>query len=101
VAVASYRHERIPDSHADLIVELAGCADAIADELAADRQASAVRDRLIEVGRRSSGLERSAQLSAEVVLAQARSLVADLLAVCGMDPLGATDEIPPLDGERS
>ncbi|MCW2868463.1 MAG: putative rane protein YgaE, family, partial [Marmoricola sp.] len=40
--------------------------------------------------------ERSADLSAEVVLAQARSLVADLLAVTGMEPLAATDQIPPL-----
>jgi uncharacterized membrane protein YgaE (UPF0421/DUF939 family) len=98
VAVACYRHERIPDAHADLLEDLAECTDAIADELAADRQASAVRDRLISVGRRSSELERSTELSAEVVLAQARSLVADLLAVSGMDPLAATDEIPPLEG---
>ena len=97
VAVACYRHEQIPDAHADLIEEIAACTDAVADELAADRQASAVRDRLVEVGRRSAHLERSTELSAEVVLAQARSLVADLLAVSGMDPLAATDEIPPLD----
>jgi uncharacterized membrane protein YgaE (UPF0421/DUF939 family) len=97
VAVACYRHERIPGAHADLLEEIADCTDAIADELAADRQATAVRDRLLEVGRRSSHMERGAELSAEVVLAQARSLVADLLAVSGMDPLAATDEIPPLE----
>ncbi len=97
VAVACYRGERIPDAHADLLEEIAVCTDAVAAELAADRQASAVRDRLIEVGRHSSQLERGSELSAEVVLAQARSLVADLLAVCGMDPLEATDEIPPLE----
>jgi hypothetical protein len=31
-----------------------------------------------------------------VVLAQSRSLLADLLAVTGLDPMAATDEIPPL-----
>jgi uncharacterized membrane protein YgaE (UPF0421/DUF939 family) len=96
VAVACYRHERVPDSHADLLDELAACTDAIAEELATGRQASAVRDRLIEVGRHSARIERGTELSAEVVLAQARSLIADLLAVSGMDPLAATDEIPPL-----
>jgi hypothetical protein len=30
------------------------------------------------------------------VLAQIRSLLADLLAVTGMDPMTATDQIPPL-----
>ena len=34
-------------------------------------------------------------LSAEVVLAQLRSVVADLLLVTGMDQLEATDALPP------
>jgi hypothetical protein len=41
-------------------------------------------------------VERTSDLSAEVVLAQIRSLLADLLAVSGMDPLAATDQIPLL-----
>ena len=36
----------------------------------------------------------SDDLSAEVILAQVRSIIADLLALCGMDPLEATDVIP-------
>ena len=31
-----------------------------------------------------------------MILAQTRSLIADLLAVSGMDPLAATDQIPLL-----
>ncbi len=31
------------------------------------------------------------------MLAQVRSLIADLLAVSGMDPLAATDQIPLVD----
>ncbi len=69
---------------------------AIADELSAGRAATVVRDKLIGIGRATGQVERSGDLSAEVVLAQARSLVADLLAVSGMDPLTATDQIPPL-----
>jgi uncharacterized membrane protein YgaE (UPF0421/DUF939 family) len=95
VAVACYRQEPIPASYVVLLEELAGCADAIADELGAGRAATAVRDRLVALGRDTSRVERSTELSAEVVLAQVRSLIADLLAVSGMDPLAATDQIPP------
>jgi len=97
IAVASYRGERIPDEYADLVDEIAACTDAVAEELANDRQAVSVQPRLIELGERSAHLPRSSQLSAEVVLAQARSLLADLLAVTGLDPLEATDAIPPVD----
>ncbi len=96
VAVACYRHEQIPASYAVLLDDLAECTDAIADELCAGRAAVAVRDKLIAIGRATGRVERSSELSAEVVLAQVRSLVADLLAVSGMDPLTATDQIPPL-----
>jgi uncharacterized membrane protein YgaE (UPF0421/DUF939 family) len=96
VAVASYRRQAIPPSYAALLEELAECTDAISEELRADRAATAVRDRLVALGRESSLAERSRDLSAEVVLAQVRSLVADLLAVTGVDPLAATDMIPPI-----
>jgi uncharacterized membrane protein YgaE (UPF0421/DUF939 family) len=97
VAVACYRHERIPDAYADLLDEVADCTDVMAEELAADRQARIVLDDLVAVGERSAHAPRSAMLSAEVVLAQTRSLLADLLAVCGMDPMRATDAIPLVD----
>lgn len=95
VAVACYRHEPIPSSYVDLLDELAACADAIAEELAADRAATVVRSRLVALGEQTARVERSSELSAEVVLAQVRSLVADLLAISGMDPMAATDQIPP------
>jgi hypothetical protein len=96
VAVACYRHEQIPTSYAVLLDDLAECTDLIAEELSAGRAAVAVRDQLIALGRATGRVERSRDLSSEVVLAQVRSLVADLLAVSGMDPLSATDQIPPL-----
>jgi uncharacterized membrane protein YgaE (UPF0421/DUF939 family) len=94
VAVASYRREPIPPSYATMLRDLADCADAVADELSAGRAATAVRDRLVTLGRATSHVEQTKDLSAEVILAQVRSLVADLLAVTGMDPLAATDQIP-------
>ena len=49
---------------------------------------------LIALGRATAAVEHSDDLSAEVILAQVRSIVADMLALCGMDPLEATDVIP-------
>ena len=96
VAVANYRHESIPQEYAVLLRDLADVVDRLAAELRADRMATVVRADLVAIGERSSALPRTTALSAEVVLAQARSLLADLLAVTGVDPLAATDLIPPL-----
>ena len=96
VAVACYRREPMPTGYATLSRDLATCADEVADELAAGRMAEAARDHLIMLGRASSTVVRTGDLSGEVVLAQVRSIIADLLAVSGMDPFEATDEIPPL-----
>ncbi|MCW2784343.1 MAG: hypothetical protein JWP74_860 [Marmoricola sp.] len=96
VAVACYRDEAIPLGYATFLRSLAGVADQMAAELKADRMASTAREPLIALAEESSMLERTPVLSAEVVLASVRSLIADLLAVSGMDPLAATDAIPPL-----
>lgn len=96
VAVAVHRAEPIPASYVELVRELASCAEAMAGELAARRAAEGVRGRLLACGRKTAVVERSTSLSAEVILAQVRSIVADLLAVSGMDPLAATDALPPL-----
>jgi len=98
VAVANYRREPIPVEYAGFLREVADVADTMADELKADRMASEARGPLADLGRRSSELPRTSALSAEVVLAQVRSILADLLAVTGMDPLEATDQIPPFAG---
>jgi uncharacterized membrane protein YgaE (UPF0421/DUF939 family) len=93
-AVAAYRREHVPASYARLTSDLADISDGIAEELASGRRAEAMVDRLVELARASATVERSEDLSAEVILAQVRSIIADLLAVCGMDPLEATDMIP-------
>lgn len=98
VAVAAYRHEPIPAGYAAFLRDLADVTDAMAAELRADRMADIAREPLFALGRASAQLERTTVLSAEVVLASMRSLIADLLAVSGMDPLAATDEIPPFPG---
>jgi uncharacterized membrane protein YgaE (UPF0421/DUF939 family) len=95
VAVANYRNEPIPVEYAAFLGELAGITDTMDQELRANRMATVVVEPLVALARQSSQLPRTSALSAEVVLAQMRSILADLLAVTGMDPLAATDEIPP------
>jgi uncharacterized membrane protein YgaE (UPF0421/DUF939 family) len=97
VAVACYRREPVPAAYAGLVRDLAARADLVADELRAGRTPEAARPSLLDLGSASSHAPRSSDLSAEVVLAQVRSIIADLLAVSGMDPLEATAAIPPLD----
>jgi len=96
VAVAAYRRQAIPHSYARLTAELAAAVEVVATELDEDRMAVAARPALIAVGMATGELERSDDLSTEVVLAQIRAVVADLLLMTGMDPFEATDSLPPV-----
>lgn len=95
VAVGNYHHERLPGAYALLLEDLARAADAMADQLARGEMASDVRSALLLIGEGTARVERSPELSAEVVLAQIRSIVVDLLQITGMDVLEATDALPP------
>ena len=95
VAVANYHGEPLPDSYASLCRELADATDRMAASLEHGEMATAARDDLLAVGQRSAAAERTAGLSSDVVLAQLRSLIVDLLQITGMGVLAATDGIPP------
>jgi uncharacterized membrane protein YgaE (UPF0421/DUF939 family) len=95
-AVAAYLRHPVPHSYAMLTADLAAAVDVVATELDADRMAVEARPALLAVGRASSDVERSDDLSAEVILAQVRSVVADLLLLAGMDALEATGALPPV-----
>lgn len=95
VAVAIYHRERLPASYALLCAELADTTDLVAECLERQETAEPVRDALIRVGVGTAQVERSHDLSAEVVLAQVRSIVVDLLQLTGLDVTEATDAIPP------
>jgi uncharacterized membrane protein YgaE (UPF0421/DUF939 family) len=94
-AVAAYRQQPVPPSYARLASELARAAEKVAEELAQDRQALAAQPALLAVGRHSGEVERSTDLSADVILASIRSIVVDLLMVTGMDQFESTDALPP------
>lgn len=94
-AVAAYRGLEVPGSYSLLALDLADAADVAADELAANRRASAARHALLTVGDATGLVERTPVLAAEAVLAQIRSVVVDLLMVSGMDQVESTESLPP------
>ena len=94
-AVAAYHRRPVPHPYAVLARELAEAVDEVADELKADRMAVDARPSLLAVGFATGQVERSEVLAAEVVLAQMRSVVADFLLLTGMDPLEASEALPP------
>ncbi|HET7071361.1 MAG TPA: FUSC family protein [Nocardioides sp.] len=94
-AVAAYRQQHIPRSYAMLASELAAAVEVVATELDADRMAAAAQPALIAVGTATGDVERTGDLPGEVVLAQIRSVIADLLLLTGMGPIEATDALPP------
>jgi uncharacterized membrane protein YgaE (UPF0421/DUF939 family) len=96
VAVAAHRREPVPRGYAVLCRELAAATREVSDELEANRMPTAARPALIEVAVGTARVERSRGLSGEVVLAQLRSITADLLRITGMGLLESTDAIPEL-----
>jgi uncharacterized membrane protein YgaE (UPF0421/DUF939 family) len=93
-AVAAYHQRHVPKSYSLLALDLADAADLVADELAADRMAVAARDALLQVGEASGLVERAEEMTAEVVLAQLRSIVVDLLLLTGLDQIESTEALP-------
>ncbi len=95
-AVAAYRHQAVPSAYALITAELAAAVEVVAIELDGDRMATAAQPALLGVGMATGEVDRSDDLSADVVLAQIRAVVADLLLLTGMDPIEATDALPPV-----
>src|SRR5580765_5096174 len=95
-AVAAYVRRPVPHSYALLAADLGEAVEVVAQELDGDRMPVAAQPALLAVGLASGEVERTDDLSSEVVLAQIRSVVADLLLLTGMDPLEATDALPPV-----
>ncbi|WP_121255972.1 FUSC family protein [Nocardioides ferulae] len=94
-AVAAYRRRPVPSGYARLAFDLADATDLVADELAADRMAVAARDRLLAIAAATGAVERTQVLPVEAILAQLRSVVADLLVLTGLDEVESTDALPP------
>jgi hypothetical protein len=96
-AVAVWRGERVPTAYQHLMRRLAEASRFIAAELEAHRLPTAAMDQLQEIGKASAHLQLAASISAVVILAQTRSLVADMMELTGMDYLEARELIPEMD----
>jgi uncharacterized membrane protein YgaE (UPF0421/DUF939 family) len=94
-AVAAYRHDPIPDEYAGLCRDLSAAVAHISAELRADRMPAAVRSELVALAATTSTVRRTRDLSGEVILAQVRAIIADLLRMTGMGALESTDALPP------
>lgn len=77
--------ESVPDRYLLLVDRLAATVDELARELDQGRLGIEVRERLVRVGRAAGRGEPGATLSAELIRAQLRSMVVDLLMVTGLD----------------
>lgn len=94
-AVASYHGQPLPRAYALLCADLASATEEMAAALEHNEMPSAVRDSLVRIGVGTAQVERVSDLSAEVVLAQVRSIIVDLLQVTGLDVMEATEALPP------
>ena len=69
----------------------------MATELRNRRLPTRARERLIAIGEATSHLTLTDSISAVVILAQVRSITADLLELTGMDYADARELIPEMD----
>ncbi len=84
VAAAVRRGEPVPASYVDMVADLSTVAGTMASSMRVSRLPVAARPGLIELAARSGYDPSRPNLSAEVIRAQVRSIVVDLLMVTGL-----------------
>ncbi len=94
-AIAAYHQRDIPESYAGLCQDLADATDALAEALMRSRTAESARPGLLLFGQSTGLVVRTTELSAEVILAQLRSITVDLLMVTGLGQFESTNALPP------
>jgi uncharacterized membrane protein YgaE (UPF0421/DUF939 family) len=95
--VAVWRGDQVPKAYQDLIRRLAEASRLIAKELAEHRLPTAARDQLREIAETSAHLSLTESMSAVVILAQTRSMVADMMQLTGIEYADARELIPDMD----
>jgi uncharacterized membrane protein YgaE (UPF0421/DUF939 family) len=93
-AIATWRGERVPAAYLALLSSLAEVTADIATELGERRLPTASRAGLVAIGEVSAVVEPGAGLSSEVMRAQLRSMVVDLLMLTGLTYEQARDHVP-------
>ncbi|HYO17323.1 MAG TPA: FUSC family protein [Dermatophilaceae bacterium] len=98
-SVAVRTGEEVPAPYVDLISSLAEVTAEIADQLGERRLATGSRAALTTIAQSSSPVDPRTSLSAEVIRAQVRSVVVDLLMLTGLTYVEACARVPaPPDG---
>ncbi len=92
--VATWRAEAVPSAYLSLMTALSEATDDVADGLETQALAAQARASVLRVGELSASLGPATSLSGEVLRAQMRSMVVDLLMVTGMDYDEASDQVP-------
>jgi uncharacterized membrane protein YgaE (UPF0421/DUF939 family) len=93
-ATATWRREAVPAAYLELLESLAQTTEEIAAELGQRRLPTQARTGLQRIGERSAVLDPAAGLSGEVVRAQVRSIVVDLLMLTGLSHEEARALVP-------
>jgi uncharacterized membrane protein YgaE (UPF0421/DUF939 family) len=95
--IAIWRGDEVPATYQDLVRRLAEACRFIAHEFSEHRLPTNARDQLREIGEASAHLQLTGSMSAVVILAQTRSMVADLMELTGLDYHAARELIPEMD----
>jgi hypothetical protein len=93
-AIATWREEFVPTSYLALLKTLADATDDISEELGRRRLPTQARKGLVAVGELSAVIDPQASLSSEVIRAQVRSMVVDLLMLTGLPGEEAPTMVP-------
>jgi len=96
-AVAIWRHEEVPQSYLVLLASLAEVVRSMAAQLMERHLPSDAKDALVELAVASSHVKLLDSMSGVVILAQLRSMIADLLQLTGMDYAEARSAMPDMD----
>jgi uncharacterized membrane protein YgaE (UPF0421/DUF939 family) len=94
--VAIWRGDEVPVAYQDLVRQLAEACRFIAHEFSEHRLPTAARDPLRAIAEATSHLHLTHSISAVVILAQARSMVADMMQLTGMEYADARELIPDM-----
>ncbi|WP_230209162.1 aromatic acid exporter family protein [Nostocoides sp. HKS02] len=93
-AIATWREEPVPTAYLQLLTALAQTTEDIARELQERRLPVNARTGLHRIAELSAVIDPSAGLSGEVMRAQIRSMVVDLLMLTGLPQDEARDQVP-------
>ena len=95
--VAVWRDDHVPEVYLLLLEETAGQAERMAGDLHEGKLPVAARKQLVAVAVESSHLPVAGSINAVVILAQARSMLVDLMELTGLDYADARTLVPDMD----